>query len=182
MRLPRITLKPLLALFIGSAVWAALVITAPLMVPEGTLVDLSGSVGIADNSDQFADLGPVPHAIYWFGDVECHQLANRSYFLNGNQMPFCARDLGLFIGLAAGFGLVSFYPFRPNPFYLLLGLVPIGLDGGLQLVTAYESTNPMRLITGIIGGTAAAILLSQYVFVIAEDFSKTRARPGSGPE
>ena len=182
MRLPRITLLPLFAFFIATLIWLLLVLTAPLMVPEGTLTDLSGRVGYVDNEDQFEDLGALPHAIYRIGDVECHQLANRSYFINGNQMPFCARDLGIFVGLAAGFGLVSFYPFRPNPFYLLLGLVPMGIDGGLQLVTEYESTNPLRLATGFIAGVAASLLLAVYIFVLADDLKKVRGTEEMKPE
>lgn len=180
MRLPMITLLPLFAFFLASLVWLLLVLTAPLMVPEGTLTDLSGRVGYVDNEDQFEDLGVLPHVMYRIGDVECHQLANRSYFINGNQMPFCARDLGIFVGLAAGFGLVSFYPFRPNPFYLLLGLVPMGIDGGLQLVTEYESTNPLRLATGALAGLSLSLLLAVYIFVIAEDRQKIASTKEKG--
>ena len=181
MRFPRITLLPLFALFLASLIWLVLVLAAPLMVPEGTLTDLSGSVGYKDNTDQFRDLDILPRAIYAIGDVECHQLANRSYFINGNQMPFCARDLGLFVGLAAGFGIVSFYALRPNPLLLLLGLVPMGMDGGLQLVTDYESTNPLRLATGIIAGVALSLLLALYIFVLADDLKEASDRRKTGP-
>ena len=35
---------------------------------------------------------------------------------------------------------------------VLLALVPIGLDGTIQLLTDYESTNSRRLVTGLIAG------------------------------
>jgi len=169
MKLPSITSYPLLMVFIAATVWAALIIAAPMMVPSNTLQDLSGVVGGHENEFQFKDLAPIPHAIYWFGDGECHQLANRSYFINGNEMPVCARDLGLFVGLAAGFGVATFYRYKINPVLLLLGLIPMGIDGGLQLVTSYESTNILRLITGLIAGGSMALLMGSFVFVLQED-------------
>lgn len=174
MRIPFITSIVILIAFVISSVWLALVVASPFMVPHGTLEDLSGTVSVKDNIAAFEDLGPLPKAIYSIGDVECHQISDRSYFLNGNQMPFCARDLGLFVGLAAGFGLALFYRVKVNPLYFLLGLIPLGIDGGLQAFTDYESNNPLRLATGIIAGVALAILIS--IFVQAFQVERKRAR------
>lgn len=173
MRLPKLTSPVVLVVFIFCAVWLSLVVSAPYLVRHNTLLDLSGSVTVRDNTDQFRQLSPLPKAIYSIGDVECHQIASRSFFLNGNEMPFCSRDLGLFIGLAAGFGIAAFFRYRLNPFLALAGLVPMGIDGGLQLVTSYESNNPLRVTTGIIAGLALAILLAYYVFLIQEDRAKS---------
>ena len=176
MRLPRITSSVILAVFLLSLVWLMLVFLSPMLVPSNTLVDLSGRVGGHENENQFKDLSAVPHAIYWLGDAECHQLAKRSYFINGNQMPFCARDLGLFIGLVAGFGAVTFYRFKIHPFLALLGFVPIGIDGSIQAITSYESNNPLRLVTGLIAGVAGSLLLAHFVFVIEEDRDEARKK------
>lgn len=35
---------------------------------------------------------------------------------------------------------------------IVLGLVPMGVDGFTQLLTNYESTNPVRVITGLFSG------------------------------
>jgi uncharacterized membrane protein len=172
MRLPRITSPVILAVFILSLAWLILVVISPLLVPPDTLVDLSGRVGGHENESQFKDLGAVPHAMYWLGDAECHQISDRSYFVNGNQMPFCARDLGLFLGLAVGFGFVSFYRLKINPILALMGFVPMAVDGGIQAITSYESNNPLRLVTGIIAGIAGSLLLAHFVFVIQEDRDK----------
>lgn len=176
MKLPSITSKVLLVVFAFTSLWAALVVTAPMMVPSGTLQDLSGVVGGHENEYQFEDLSPLPHAIYWFGDGECHQLASRSYFINDNQMPFCARDFGLFLGLAMGFGIASFYRPKINPLLLLLGLVPMGIDGGVQLITSYESNNPLRLLTGAIAGLSMALLMGIFVLMIQEDRASRRKK------
>ncbi len=172
MRIPKLTSPVLLIVFVICLVWLALVVSAPFLVPSNTLLDLSGSVNVKDNTALFHSLSPLPKAIYTIGDVECHQISSRSYFLNGNEMPFCSRDLGLFIGLVAGFGLAAFYRYKLNPFLALLGLVPIAIDGGLQLVTSYESNNTLRIVTGIIAGASLAILLAYYVFLIQADNKK----------
>jgi len=176
MRLPFVTSVALLVAFILCGVWLALVMVSPFLVPSGTLKDLSGSVSVKDNIAQFKDLAPLPKAIYSIGDVECHQIASRSYFLNGNEMPFCSRDVGLFIGLAGSFGLVAFYRLRLNPLLLMLGLVPMGLDGGIQLLTDYESNNPLRLATGIIAGVALSLILAQFIFAMHDDTKRVVER------
>jgi len=66
-------------------------------------------------------------------------------------------------------------------FWILLGLVPMGLDGGIQLVTDYESTNFLRFITGTLAGIVTGIALG---FIVSE-LSKIivlrgRFRKGSG--
>lgn len=172
MRLPRITSNILLMLFAASLAWFLLVFAAPLMVPANTLQDLSGVVGGHENEDQFSDLSPIPHAVYWLGDAECHQIANRSYFLNGNQMPFCSRDVGLFAGFPIGFGFLLFVRLIVNPLLVLIGLAPMAVDGGLQLLTSYESNNPLRLATGIVAGVTFAVLIAQFVFVSQDDRKK----------
>ena len=156
-------------LFAASLLWVALTIAAPFMVPAGTLVDLTGTVGMRENDDQFEGLGLVPRTMYVIGDLECHQIAERSYFLNGNQLPFCARDLGLFLGLAAGFGVAAFVSIQVNPVLLFLGLTPLGFDGGIQLVTEYESFNTLRITTGIIAGFALALLLALFILALREE-------------
>ncbi len=177
MRLPRMISKVLLTLFLASLVWFLLVITAPLMVHADTLQDLSGVVGGHENEDQFSDMSLVPHAVYWLGDAQCHQIANRSFFLNGNQMPFCARDVGLFAGFPIALAVLSFRRLVVNPVLVLIGLVPIGIDGGLQLVTSYESNNALRLATGIIAGITFSILIAQFVFAVQEDRRKATPAP-----
>ena len=176
MRLPKITSRALLLAFIVAAVWTVLVLAVPYTIPSGTLADLSGRVGGHENEDQFDDLSPVAHAVYWLGDAECHQISNRSYYLNDNQMPFCARDLGLFVGVAVGFGMATFYRMRVKPWYFLLLIVPLAVDGGLQAVTSYESNNPLRLGTGILAGIGLALLLAEFVLVLREDSRKAHQK------
>ncbi len=178
MRLPKVTTVPMLVLFLASAVWLALILATPFMIPSGTATDLSGRVGHYDNREFVQSLAPVPRVVYWAGDIECHQLAERSLFLNGNQMAFCSRDLGIFIGIAAGFGVVAFYRYRIHPVLVLVGLIPIALDGGMQFLTDYESNNMLRIATGFIAGLVTSLLLAHMLFALTEDTGATA--PSSG--
>jgi uncharacterized membrane protein len=71
--------------------------------------------------------------------------------------------------------MALFYRLKLNPLYLLLGLIPMGLDGGLQAFTDYESNNPLRLATGIIAGVALALLISIFVQAFQDERKKARA-------
>lgn len=48
--------------------------------------------------------------------------------------------------------VVTYFPCRPSAWLMLGMLLPMLADGFLQLLTPYESTNPRRLITGILFG------------------------------
>ncbi len=69
----------------------------------------------------------------------CHCRAERSFFLNGKQFPICARCTGELVGiLLLG---ISYAMYRPPILYALIFLIPMILDGSIQLLTKYESTN-----------------------------------------
>ena len=103
----------------------------PLMLPEGTVVELNGRANAFDfatadgsmsygNSQsgslhQHADgtlhqhetfawteLDPYSGFIYAFGDLNCHQNHERSWVIGGNHMPVCTRDVGIFFGFMLG--------------------------------------------------------------------------------
>ena len=118
--------------------------------------------------------------VYGFGDLNCHQKHERSWEINGNQMAVCTRDVGIFAGIFVGGlifrrrglnrwtvrdSIISVLPdekvepiyFKDRRFLLAFGgiallLLPTALDGGLQAISDYESTNAKRLLTGLIMG------------------------------
>lgn len=79
----------------------------------------------------------------------CHQMPERSFFVGGYQLPLCARCTGIVIGHVAGI-VVSL--FHSIPFWSLIGTLPLMVDGMVQKLTSYESTNIRRLMTGILYG------------------------------
>ena len=139
--------------------WALLILTSPLILDEGETGDLSGSVGIYDNKEVIQDMNPINKMVYYLGDLNCHQLSDRSYEYNENQMPFCTRDVGIFVGLALGFIFAIGRKIELTLPLVILSLVPIGLDGTIQLFTDYESTNIKRIVTGMIAGFVTGIAL-----------------------
>ena len=139
--------------------WLSLLLFSPYMIDNGTTGDLSGVVGKYDNKDVINDMNLVAKSIYYIGDLNCHQLSHRSYVYNDNQMSFCARDTGIFVGLVLGFTYASRKKIILTLPLIIAALIPIGLDGTIQLLTDYESTNPKRLVTGLIAGIATGIAI-----------------------
>jgi uncharacterized membrane protein len=164
-----------LVIFIICLFWTlAVTLIAPYSVAPATIeLGEEGKVGIPDNAVKLnsLNLNGFARALYGLGDLWCHQNSSRSLFVNGNVMPFCARDVGIFIGLAIGTGLSVFKRIELKWWWIIAGLAPIGIDGTMQLFTSYESTNPLRLITGGLAGLVTGLALGMIVFNI-EDIYK----------
>lgn len=167
---------PLITLIIFSIAlfWALGMIIAPLTLPPNSVTDLSpelkkgGGVGSIDNSEITKDMNPYAKFFYERGDMDCHTLKERSLFINGNQMPYCTRDAGLFFGLALGLGITLFIRFTIKIWWLILGIVPLGVDGTIQLVTTYESNNILRLTTGGLAGVVITIALGWVLYDLSK--------------
>ncbi|MCX8173113.1 MAG: DUF2085 domain-containing protein [Thermoplasmata archaeon] len=162
----------LLGLGIIFTVFALLLVITPYMLPSSSLnLGERGKVNIIDFQNETGRMPAGAREIYAFGDIMCHQHASRSYFLNGNQMPFCARCTGIFFGLAIGTLVLSFVSFDIKIWLIFLLLVPMGVDGVAQdflTFLHYESTNPLRVLTGFLGGIALALAVGFIVRSIAE--------------
>lgn len=82
----------------------------------------------------------------------------------GYQVAFCQRDTATWLalwGVSVGYALVRGkrrVPALPIKLYLL-ALVPLGVDGVLQMFGLYESTPLVRTITGAVFGAATALLV-----------------------
>lgn len=92
----------------------------------------------------------------------CHQLPERSFFYHGMQFPICARCTGLLIGFAVIGPLVTIFTFG-NMYLSLFLLLPMVLDGFLQLKTCYLSNNIKRVFTGIGAGYALFSILAHII-------------------
>lgn len=180
--LPRYMLehKAQTLLFALLLILAFVLVFAPLGAP-GHDFDLGdfGVVGGNEHAKQFEALGnPIVKLAYQAGDLNCHQRDTRSLFIGVNQMPFCARCTAIFVGMPLGM-LVFFVMRREiNPIILLMGFVPLALDGGLQLVGVYESVNLFRVITGAIAGITAGYAFAYIIREIGTILtSRKRPRP-----
>ena len=85
----------------------------------------------------------------------------------GYKMPVCSRDFGIYLG--AFIGIIIFVLIGKRlgvvslPVYLVF-LAPLVIDGFSQLLLNYESTNTIRIITGLIAGAASTIALLSLMF------------------
>jgi uncharacterized membrane protein len=89
----------------------------------------------------------------------CHQLPERSFFLNGKQFPVCARCTGIHIGYLS-FPVFLFGIFSLNLWLCILFILPTVIDGLTQAFLERESTNWLRFVTGLIAGIGSMALIS----------------------
>ncbi len=175
-----------LILLILSLSWSILLYLTPATLKPGTVNNLDGNANMVDNQDTWRDL-PIGQAfIYYVGDLHCHQKANRSFIINGNQMPVCVRDVGIFLGCKIGICLVFLVNTKISPtrsflnlflkekkveklknrkiivgIILIASALPVIVDGLVQGFTDYESTNNVRLLTGMLFG-----IIFSYAFTV----------------
>ncbi|MFW5872945.1 MAG: DUF2085 domain-containing protein [bacterium] len=103
--------------------------------------------------------------------IICHQKEDRTFQINGQQMPVCHRCLGIYLG--ALLGVVGFLFYRNMKLsYFLISMLPMALDGGTQLVGLRESNSIIRLATGGIAGTACALFIIPSMFQLMNDYEK----------
>ena len=155
--------KAVLVVFLVFLAWTLLVVFAPLALPENSAENLSGVVAVRDNKNKTENM-PMPWgSIYDCGDVLCHQKAERSLFLNGNQMPFCTRCTAIWIGLALGAAFLILVKMEIDEKFILVMFVliaPMGIDGLGQLFGFWESNNTLRLITGLLTGAVCGMVIA----------------------
>lgn len=87
----------------------------------------------------------------------CHARPDRSFFWKGKQFPICARCTGELCGMIFSIPIIIFLGYMPLKWCFLM-MIPLIVDGTIQLKTSWESNNILRLITGIIFGIAIGFL------------------------
>ncbi|MBN2469139.1 MAG: DUF2085 domain-containing protein [Anaerolineae bacterium] len=120
-------------------------------------------------------LSAKPDAI---GYAICHQIAERSFHVDGHPLPLCARCTGIYLGVMIGFGVLlvggrgkaALFPPRRVIVVMALFVIVLGLDGVnsyLHLFPGYRGpyapSNWLRLVTGSLAGlTMITILLPAF--------------------
>lgn len=134
-----------------AGVWTTFIISAPLARAAGI--------------DGFAD------SVYHFFGHVCHQMPERSFFLDGHPLAVCSRCFGVYFGLVAGFVAYPFFrrveEVEPLPrFWLFLAMIPIGVDWSLGVFNIWENTHLSRFLTGLLLGFACAVFITPAVVEI----------------
>jgi uncharacterized membrane protein len=108
--------------------------------------------------------------IFAVGSVICHQRPERSFFLDGHQLPVCARCTGLYLSAAAGliawvtvktasrWRHLSFDP-RLALRLIAIGGIPTAVSVATAMAGVWDGSNLTRALLGMpLGASAGAIV------------------------
>lgn len=117
--------------------------------------------------------------LYHFFSFICHQISERSFHIDGEQLAVCSRCFGVYLGLLLGFAIYPLWrnidEIDPIPrFWLFLSLIPIAIDWALTMFGIWENNHASRFITGLILGIACATFIIPAVVEIARNLTGRR--------
>ncbi len=110
-------------------------------------------------------LSGISALLYVFFKPVCHQQMDRCLWIAGTSLPVCARCLGIYLGGVLGlfmWGLVrGTDDVRvPARYWLVLGFLPVAVDGVINATGLLTSPAAVRMITGLIAGATVACILA----------------------
>lgn len=88
----------------------------------------------------------------------CHCRDDRSFHYKGRKFPICARCTGELVGIFLA--LFSCFFFRLPVWGCILIMIPLIVDGNIQMFTKYESNNFRRFVTGFLFGYGLLMLFA----------------------
>ncbi len=121
----------------------------------------------------------LARGIYGAFRVLCHQLPERSYFIDGHKLAVCSRCTGIY----AGFVLVLLlYPLIrslrttavPARKWLVLATIPTLIDFSLTFFGIWENTHTSRLLTGLLLGGVAVFYVMPGIIDLSLRALRTR--------
>src|SRR5574338_982213 len=129
------------------------------LVSAGTVAALVSLIILAPVSAASGHNG-VAYAIYRAFGTLCHQIPERSYFIDGHKLAVCSRCTGIYAGFA--FTLLLYPLVRslrstatPRRGILFLAALPLAIDFSLTFFGIWENTHTSRLLTGLLLGSVA---------------------------
>jgi len=162
------------AVFLFFAAFFMLMIILPMLYPYGSFVHLDGNAGVIENGGKLASADPLTRAVYFLGDMFCHQEMPRTFIINGSQMAFCQRDVsvlcGVIIGLFATDDRIShFYAGKRSVLILsALMMLSLAVEWSIEHLSGMDILAG-RVATGILAGVGIALLLQ---YVITKEYEK----------
>lgn len=112
------------------------------------------------------------------GYAVCHQLPEKSIFIEGKQLPVCARDTGIYFGSLISLFFILFsrrrrsnsIPVSYISFTFVFFMLLMGVDAVSSYVGFRETTNSIRLLTGLLVGISLPLFM--YPILIDNLFEK----------
>lgn len=125
---------------------------------------LALAVGIVPAAALAATVARMAGAPAWIElpfRLVCHGIDARSLAIAEMPMPICARCFALYVGGLAGIAaFLALGVRRRLPLaFLVIALVPMAIDGLSQAAGLRESSNALRVATGLVAGAAAIVWL-----------------------
>jgi uncharacterized membrane protein len=108
----------------------------------------------------------------------CHRLTERSFIIDGHQLPLCARCTGMYLGMLIGVAFLAKrgrlraarLPFKPIILTLIGFIGLMGIDGLNSTISVipnapqlWHTTNFLRITTGTLYGLAISLLFPPYL-------------------
>lgn len=152
-----------------KAFWA---ITVVVVLSVVSLVVVAPVAAASGHSD-------LATGIYRAFAVFCHQLPERSYFIDGHQFAVCSRCTGIYGGFAL---VVLLYPLirslknpvTPPPTWLLFAAIPLAIDFSVNFFGFWQNTHTSRLLTGGFLGGAVVLYVMPGIIDLSSRFGRTR--------
>lgn len=109
----------------------------------------------------------IKDLFYFAGSLICHQIPERTLLANGMQLPVCARDTGIYLGIFVSFMFCLIgkkmssdrLPELKASIILALMMIPMMADSLSSYLGIRDTNNAIRLLTGVLFGVPIPIFL-----------------------
>lgn len=99
----------------------------------------------------------VESVFFLLGGSVCHQLPQRSFYINNLQLPICTRCTGIYLSFFIGCIYMTFKKRltvdKPISLFVVsviaVGIIPMAVDGLSSYLGFRESNNLIRIVTGV---------------------------------
>lgn len=150
------------------------------LVSAGTVLGLVSLILVAPIAAASGHNG-LAFAIYRAFGTMCHQIPERSYFIDGHKFAVCARCTGVYFGFA--FTLLLYPLIRslrstatPPRSLLILAALPLAIDFSLTFFGFWENTHTSRLLTGALLGSVSVFYVMPGIVDVSLRSLTTRTR------